>query len=243
MTGETVNDEQQAYVDSPETIAIVHEAAGADGGALAIHTRYHRQFTTPEGRTFDFISGRLDTRSKFDFTYGTAAARVKLTAGPGLWPAFWALGNGNWPETGEMDIMENVGDPAWINFALHGPKYSGDKGLAKRKYFVAPDDITAWHVQVAPDGGSAADRQVVGALQAAPPIQPEDLAARKLMSGQVSYGDVMQWRRRGSNFLTRNWPRVVDSSRISIRHHRRQHLAMGSGSTRRAKGRRFDVVG
>ena len=109
VTGETVNDEQQAYVDSPETIAIVHEAAGADGGALAIHTRYHRQFTTPEGRTFDFISGRLDTRSKFDFTYGTAAARVKLTAGAGLWPAFWALGNGNWPETGEMDILENVG--------------------------------------------------------------------------------------------------------------------------------------
>ena len=28
-------------------------------------------------------------------------------------------------------------------------------------------------------------------------MMPEDLAARKLMSGQVSYGDVMQWRRRG----------------------------------------------
>jgi beta-glucanase (GH16 family) len=45
-----------------------------------------------------------------------------------------------------MDIMENVGDPAWINFALHGPKYSGDKALAKRKYFAAPDSIRGWHV-------------------------------------------------------------------------------------------------
>jgi beta-glucanase (GH16 family) len=146
ITGETVNDEQQAYVDSPDTIGIVHDSAGADGGALEIRTRYKPQFTTPEGRTFDFISGRLDTRSKFDFTYGTAAARVKLTAGAGLWPAFWALGNGNWPDTGEMDILENVGDPAWVNFALHGPNYSGAAGLAKRKYFGTPDDITGWHV-------------------------------------------------------------------------------------------------
>lgn len=146
VTGETVNDEQQAYVDSPETIAIVHDAPGAEGGALAIRTRYKPHFTTREGPKFDFISGRLDTRSRFDFTYGTASARVKLTAGAGLWPAFWALGNGKWPDTGEMDILENVGDPAWINFALHGPKYSGDKGLAKRKYFRAPDDITRWHV-------------------------------------------------------------------------------------------------
>ena len=146
ITGETVNDEQQAYVDSPETIAIVQDAPGAEAGALAIRTRFTPQFTTPEGRKFDFISGRLDTRSKFDFTYGTASARVKLTAGVGLWPAFWALGNGEWPDTGEMDILENVGDPAWINFALHGPNYSGEKGLAKRKYFQPPDDITGWHV-------------------------------------------------------------------------------------------------
>jgi beta-glucanase (GH16 family) len=146
VTGETVNDEQQAYVDSPETIGTVHDSPGADGGALAIRTRYKPRFTTPEGVRFDFISGRLDTRSRFDFTYGTAAARVKLTAGAGLWPAFWALGSGEWPDTGEMDIMENVGDPVWINFALHGPKYSGDKALAKRKYFTAPEGITGWHV-------------------------------------------------------------------------------------------------
>jgi beta-glucanase (GH16 family) len=146
VTGETVNDEQQAYVDSSETIAILHDVPGADEGALAIRTRDKPRFTTPEGRTFDFISGRIDTRSKFDFTYGTAAARVKLTAGAGLWPAFWALGNGDWPDTGEMDILENVGDPAWINFALHGPKYSGAKGLAHRMYFAPPEDITGWHV-------------------------------------------------------------------------------------------------
>lgn len=37
-----------------------------------------------------------------------------------FWPAFWALGDGRWPDTGEIDLMENV-DPAWTSVALHGP--------------------------------------------------------------------------------------------------------------------------
>ena len=81
---------------------------------------------TAEGRKFDFTSGRLEGRGKFEFTYGVVSARVKLTAGAGLWPAFWTLGTGPWPATGEMDIMENVGDPSWTNIALHGPGYSGN---------------------------------------------------------------------------------------------------------------------
>ena len=148
VTGTTVNDEQQAYVDSPDAVRLVsgEEASGAERGALEIRSRYQRGFKTAEGKTFDFISGRLDTRSKFDFTYGVAAARIKLTAGAGLWPAFWALGNGRWPDTGEMDILENVGDPAWTNFALHGPGYSGASAFVGRKYFPAGSGITSWHV-------------------------------------------------------------------------------------------------
>ena len=62
-----------------------------------------------------------------------------------MWPAFWALGTGDWPNTGEMDIMENVGDPAWINFALHGPGYSASRALVSRHYFQG-SDIAQWHV-------------------------------------------------------------------------------------------------
>jgi beta-glucanase (GH16 family) len=146
VTFPQVNDEQQAYVNSTDTLALIKDdAEGADNGALAIHALYRPGVKTPDGKTFDFVSGRLDTRSKFDFTYGTAAARMKLTAGAGLWPAFWALGNGKWPDTGEMDILENVGDAAWTNFARHGPGYSGAGGLARRQYFKGTD-ITSWHV-------------------------------------------------------------------------------------------------
>jgi beta-glucanase (GH16 family) len=148
VTGRTVNNEQQAYVDSTDTISIGSgpDTAGAENGALVIRGRRRPGFKTPEGRAFDFISGRLESRSKFEFTYGTAAARIKLTAGAGLWPAFWALGTGRWPETGEMDIMENVGDPTWTNFALHGPRYSGNTPLVSRQHFTRGGDITGWHV-------------------------------------------------------------------------------------------------
>lgn len=146
VTGRTVNNEQQAYVDSPDTIAILPEAPGATHGALAVTARHRTGFTTAEGRAYDFVSGRLDTRGKFQFTYGTAEARIKLTAGAGLWPAFWALGNDRWPDTGEMDILENVGDPAWTNFAVHGPGYSGNKCFDFRQRFPGGGDTTGWHV-------------------------------------------------------------------------------------------------
>ena len=103
VTGRTVNNEQQAYIDSPETIGIVsgEAAAGAERGRWRPRGLLPG-FKTPEGRAFDFISGRIDTRGKVEFAYGTAAARVKLPAGAGLWPAFWrsATADGRTPRDG-----------------------------------------------------------------------------------------------------------------------------------------------
>lgn len=148
VTGEIYNNEQQAYVASAETLYIVtaDEAAGAHNGALILHPRRRPGFITPEGHRFDFISARIDTRNKFDFCYGITAARIKLPAGAGLWPAFWLFDNGPWPETGEIDIMEYVGEPDWVSAAVHGPGYSGEAGLANRRFFAPPDDATGWHV-------------------------------------------------------------------------------------------------
>ena len=138
VTGRTVNNEQQAYVDSTDVLQL-------KDGALVIQPRFREGFTTPQGTTFDFVSGRIDTMTKFAFTYGTAAARMKLAGGAGLWPAFWALGDGRWPDTGEIDIMEHVGDPTWTSVALHGPGYFGDTPLVKRAP-VRNASIDAWHV-------------------------------------------------------------------------------------------------
>jgi beta-glucanase (GH16 family) len=148
ITGQWVNNEQQAYVDAPEVIRIVHgaEAEGAANGALVLQAVSQPGFVTPNNRRFDFISGRIDTRGKFESASGTWAARIKLPAGAGLWPAFWALGSGRWPDTGEVDIMENVGAADWISAALHGPGYSGNTPLVKRTTLPAGRDATAWHI-------------------------------------------------------------------------------------------------
>ncbi|HET7456819.1 MAG TPA: glycoside hydrolase family 16 protein [Gemmatimonadaceae bacterium] len=149
VRGKAVNDEEQAYVDSPETMFITRgrDAAGAsDGAALVIRPRLSPGFVAPDGVRHDFLSAHLDTHGRFDFTYGTAAARMKLPAGAGLWPAFWILGAGDWPATGEIDVMENVGAPDWTSVALHGPGYSGDTPLVNRYYFPRDSAATAWHV-------------------------------------------------------------------------------------------------
>jgi beta-glucanase (GH16 family) len=148
ITEKVYNNEQQAYIDSPETIYVVasDQVSGASNGVLIIHPRYRPGFVTADGKTFDFISGRIHTRDKFDFMYGSTAARMMLPSGSGLWPAFWMLGYGHWPASGEIDIMEYVGEADWVSAAVHGPGYFGEAGLVNKVYFAGKDDATSWHV-------------------------------------------------------------------------------------------------
>jgi beta-glucanase (GH16 family) len=139
ITGMHVNNELQAYVDSSGTISL-------EKGILVIQPRYSPGFVTADGQKFDFISGRINTRAKFDFMYGSAEARIKLTDGAGLWPAWWMLGNGGWPATGEVDIMEYVGEKDWASAAVHGPGYSGETPFVNRLYFEKNNDVTKWHI-------------------------------------------------------------------------------------------------
>ena len=148
ITGKVVNEEQQAYVDSPETVYVAsgHEAEGADGNVLVIQPRYHPGYSTPEGDHFDFVSGRVDTRERFQFRFGSASARMRLPVGRGLWPAFWLMGCDGWPDTGEIDVMEYVGEPDWVSCAVHGPGYSGEQALVNNWYFTGAADASSWHV-------------------------------------------------------------------------------------------------
>ena len=143
-----VNNEQQAYVDLPETIGFLPAGAvpGAEDGVLVLQPQFRKGFATPSGRKADFISGRIDTRGKFQFTHGRAAARIRMPDAPGVWPAFWLLGNGKWPDTGEIDIMEYVGERDWVGVALHGPGYSGETPLVNKYFFPDGVDVTHWHV-------------------------------------------------------------------------------------------------
>lgn len=148
ITGNTVNNEQQAYVDLSATIYLVKgkAAESAKNGALVLKAVFDSGYTSPEKNQYDFISGRINTRSKFEFNHGTASVRMKMASSPGLWPAFWLLGNGQWPDCGEIDIMETVGDSSWTSNALHGPGYFGNTPLTSRNKFPAGIDVTQWHI-------------------------------------------------------------------------------------------------
>lgn len=146
VTGHVANNEQQAYVDSPETIYLETGDESASG-ILVIQPRFSQGHKTSQGDVFDLVSGRINTRSKVEFNHANVSARMRIPVGEGLWPAFWLLGaSGQWPECGEIDIMENVGEPDWVSVALHGPGFYGETALVNKKYFAKGHDITQWHV-------------------------------------------------------------------------------------------------
>lgn len=63
-------------------------------------------------------SARIRTAASFSFTYGRVEVRAQLPRGDWLWPAIWMLPTdnsyGNWPVSGEIDIMESRGnDPSY----------------------------------------------------------------------------------------------------------------------------------
>jgi beta-glucanase (GH16 family) len=99
----------------------------------------------------DYTSARLVTRDKASFTYGKIEMRAKLPPGRGLWPAFWMLGSNvntvDWPECGEIDIMEHVGfEKDSIFGTIHSKSYNHIIGTQKtRKTFIS-DPYNAWHV-------------------------------------------------------------------------------------------------
>lgn len=73
-----------------------------------------------------YTSARLKTENLYEFTYGRVEVRAKLPASQGTWPAIWMLGANfdtvGWPDSGEIDIMEQKGgDKNTVLSTLHYP--------------------------------------------------------------------------------------------------------------------------
>ncbi len=135
------NGELEYYTARPEN-------ARLENGLLVIEARQEKY----EGSYY--TSARLKTEGLQSFQYGLIEGRLKVPQGAGLWPAFWMLGtdfNGsNWPDCGEIDIMEHIGkEPDLIFGTLHGPGYSGVLGFSKwnRQSYNIADDFHTYAIE------------------------------------------------------------------------------------------------
>lgn len=116
------NQELQYYTDSPDNVSL-------DGNGNLVITARRESFGGQP-----FTSARIKTEGLFEQTYGRFEARLKTPYGPGVWPAFWLLGNNCaeeiWPQCGEIDVMELRGqEPNKIAGSLHGPGYSAGSAV------------------------------------------------------------------------------------------------------------------
>jgi beta-glucanase (GH16 family) len=77
--------------------------------------------------------------------------RAKLPGGRGTWPAIWMLPTdnayGNWPKSGELDIMEHVGfDPGRVHFTVHTETYNHMNGNQQGANRVLNDPLNEFFV-------------------------------------------------------------------------------------------------
>jgi len=115
------NQELQYYTNNPANVS-----TDGEGNLVITAIRSGNSFT----------SARIKTQGLFARKYGRFEARLKTPYGPGLWPAFWMLGENietnPWPQCGEIDIMELRGqEPHIIHGTIHGPGYSGGNPVTK----------------------------------------------------------------------------------------------------------------
>lgn len=118
-----VNNELQAYVDSPENIYI-------QDGSLVL-----KPVETKNETGVSYTSGRVNTQNKHDFKYGLFEARAKVPKGQGFLPAFWMMPTnenlyGQWPRCGEIDIMEVLGNKTDTSYGTihYGNPHSESQG-------------------------------------------------------------------------------------------------------------------
>ncbi|HNG60412.1 MAG TPA: glycoside hydrolase family 16 protein [Cellvibrionaceae bacterium] len=69
----------------------------------------------------NYTAASIHTRGKVSWTYGRFEMRARIDTRAGLWPAFWLLGNGKWPEGGEIDVMEYYQNKILANVAWKSP--------------------------------------------------------------------------------------------------------------------------
>ena len=104
------NNELQFYTKREKNVRL-------EDGVLNIEA-HNQPFTGIDSRngkekTRQYTSARIRTKNKGDWKYCRIEARAKMPKGQGYWPAIWMMPTdsvyGGWAASGEIDIMEYLG--------------------------------------------------------------------------------------------------------------------------------------
>ena len=134
------NNERQYYAEARRANSRVLD------GSLLLTARAERLRDAPDWGGQAYSSARLHTEGLASWTYGYFEVRARLPCARGSWPAIWMLGShGEWPDRGELDIVEHVGHrPGRVLSTVH--TRSGFAGEGKGGGTEVPTACTAFHV-------------------------------------------------------------------------------------------------
>jgi len=157
--GGAFNNELQMFTASPNNLYIASDPANSSNNLLVIKAikenvtgPKYRQDVDATPKNFDFTSARIESKTLFTPTKNEGQvrmiARIKLSTGYGMWPAFWSYGN-NWPTNGEIDIVEARGHKPYdyqTNY-FFGRKANQNLVQAAETYLTTDNSLTdSWHV-------------------------------------------------------------------------------------------------
>ena len=132
------NNELQFYTDRRM------ENARVENGIMIIEARKE------PWQGMNYTSTRLISKGKGDWQYGKIEVKAKLPRGVGTWPAIWMLGSTtplNWPDDGEIDIMEHVGfNQSFIHASVHTKKYNHVIGTQRTDTIFINDCSENFHI-------------------------------------------------------------------------------------------------
>ncbi|HPE33830.1 MAG TPA: glycoside hydrolase family 16 protein [Bacteroidales bacterium] len=154
------------YTGLPDSDKWDYDTAGNDAGwgnnEVQYYSRANRENAWVDNgrlkivalkKTFgekNFTSARL--LSKSNWKYGRIEVNAKVPKGRGTWSAIWMMPgdwsfyDGNWPDVGEIDIMEHVGhETGIIHASAHSKDYQWQKGTQKTAVINVPDASESFH--------------------------------------------------------------------------------------------------